>query len=142
MTPRKISFDGVREVFPGYGLPPVETYKEERTSLDQLLGEDARPIDPEDARPIDPRRSLDVLRKAVVGMGRALRETGRVATPLHVLLLADYLTIGQIAGRLHLDPRDIFAELTELEQAGIVGTVADGGAAQRYFIVGLPVRNG
>ena len=136
MTPNTIRLDDVDDVYPGYGLPAIDDFVEAPGRLDDLIEDDLGA--PSGAQEEAAVEELAVLRKEVVRLGRGLR-TGRgaPASAMHVLLLADGLTLGQISGRLHRDPRDVEAELLELQRVGLVARSRDGLGLARFSIVGL-----
>ncbi|WP_182378680.1 hypothetical protein [Nocardioides sp. WS12] len=137
MTPRTIRLEDVDDVYPGYGLPSIDDFNETPGLLDDLIDGDLTDSR-NDLDQDDLADELRVLKSEVVRLGRGLRHSRReFASTLHVLLLADGLTLGQIAGRLHRDPRDVDSELIELQRVGLIVRTDSGAAMARYSIVGL-----
>lgn len=125
MTPRRTRLDQANQVYSGYGLWPLEDHVEALYPLADLEGE--RPA------PAESRAGTDAVVGAIANLAVALREFGYAKSTLGVLLLDDGLTVGQIAGRIDLDPNDVYSELAGLQEAGIVCVDRSGGV-DRYSV--------
>lgn len=151
----------MNRVYPGYGLPllgdPVirdvvatpSSRKGKLTTVSDLLARGEAPDTAEPEVDSDSGRrgegldeSFDfhrvrTLQEELIFIGRSLRRSmTKPSTPLHILLLADRLSIAEIAGRMRTDPQDVELHIAGLVSAGIVGEDTSG-AVPRYSIIGL-----
>ncbi len=132
MAPDRISLPQVENVYPE-GLPIVEQPPKMGGPVSDLLATEH----PHGLETRDESYAFGVALNEIRRLGRALRRGRKFGSVLQVLLMADGLTCGQIAGQLGADPRDVESELSSLESIGIVRSQQTTSTFPRYSVVGL-----
>jgi hypothetical protein len=131
----QINLDGrVEEVYP-FGVPlviqPVAKLNELDTLFERAYG------GPEDAgAEFTPNEVLGIIYREVLATGRSIRNSRGPSTVLHALILQDQLSLGQIAGIVHQDPRDLEMQVRALASLGWVRE-DDRNGLTKYSLTGL-----
>jgi hypothetical protein len=128
----RITLDQVDRVFSGIGLPPVDQRSTSPISLHEFLAAETSHVSDE----LDGSEALQTAFREVLEIARALRRGEEPRSPLYALFFEDSVTLGDIAGRLHTDPRDLEVSLQALVQIGWVSK-DDSRPRVRYSLIGL-----
>lgn len=143
--PARIRLDQVdARIYPGFGPPPVDQMPDmesERQEMLRLLDSSSEEIVTNSSQAAGERtaqRDVECALTELVEIGRGVRRGVEPRSALYVLLYTDNLTIGEIAGTMHADPRDIEISLDALVRLGWVvrrEDAMDGRA--RFSFIGL-----
>jgi hypothetical protein len=131
-----ITLEDVHKVYPGFGPPPLIQRGPRGGTLEDLLP-DGTPAEAVGQRTEhDEALHEEIVRREVLETARAIRSNSGPTTVFHALLLADGQTLGQLAAKLHLDPRELELPLQVLVSEG--WAIEDASSRlHRYSLLGL-----
>jgi hypothetical protein len=137
MPENSIKLDARVEDVYVYGVPLVIQPVEHQNDLAELIDEGPIVLGPDGSlSEVASEPIVQALRKEVVNTGRSIRDGGDPRTVLAALILADRLSLGQIAGMIHQDPRDLDDSLRALIAVGWVDVTSEN-HLPKYTLIGL-----